>query len=132
MFKFKKVLSMIVLALIIAVSSVLPAFAQARYGVQTTGAYEISENLILPAGTWVYGVRLYADESSSVAVVYNAATFAEGEADITLKIDELGEATQYNSQFITYPKPIYCENGVSVGITLGIMFVYYGPEPTTR
>ena len=125
MFKLKSFVSLVlILALAFCAT---PVFAQARYGVQSSGAIESHSNLELPAGTWVYGIKLYADASSSWMAVYNSATTEGQEAYI---IDEIGEATQYDSQVVWYPKPIYCANGVSVRILIGTGYVYYGPAPT--
>ncbi len=130
MFKPKKILSMIVLALIVFSFISLPAFAQARFGVRSSGGVQTNTDLFLPVGTWVYGIRIYADDSSSFMVVYNAATTYEGDGDPSLWVDEIGEATQYDSQANWFEEPIYCGSGVSVGMTTGVGYIFYGPEPT--
>ncbi len=130
MLKFNKILLSIVLVLVVSMFISSPASAQARFGIRSTGAIESATDLKLPAGTWVYGTRIYADASSSWMAVYNAATYAAGDNDLSLIIDEIGEATQYESQTNWFKKPIYCSSGVSVQITTGIGIIFYGPEPT--
>ena len=126
MYKFKKIL---VLALVMLLAVSAPAFgARARDGIQTTNGISTSTALVLPAGTWVYGVKIYASAASSAIAVYDAATYVG--STIADAIDEVGEATQYESQVVWYPKPIYCANGVSAYILAGVGYIYYGPPPS--
>ena len=125
MFKFKKIL---VLAMVILLAAAAPAFAQARHGVQSTKGIESSVALKLSAGTWVYGIKLYADAGSSFATIYDAATYVF--KTVADAVDEIGEATQYDSQVIWYPKPIYFASGVSVYIATGVVYIFYGPPPS--
>lgn len=126
MYKLKSILAILVIALLLFVT---PAFAQARYSLKVSVPIETSTALVLPAGTWVYGVKVYADANSSWAALYDVATIAGADADETTRKEELGEATQYDSVEIMYETPIYYTNGVTVKMTTGICFIYYGAEP---
>lgn len=126
MFKLKRILSiLLVIALLVAV---MPAFAQSRYGIRTSDAVQTSTALVLPAKTWVYGIKIFADAGNSFAGIYDVATL--GAANYTNVVDEIGEATQYDSAEIKYAKPKYFANGVTVVMTTGVFFIDYGPEPT--
>lgn len=122
--KFK----LILVGLMLLALCATPAFAQSRFGVQSTGPIEASADLKLPADTWVYGIKVFADASSSVMAIYNAATYNAG-TEGNLDIDEIGEATQYDSVEVWYPKPIFFDTGVSVFITTGVGYIFYGPPP---
>ena len=124
MFKKRLIALMLVLAL---ACSVTPAFAQAR--VKSTTGIESNSSLELPANTWVYGIKLYADASNSFMAIYDAAAVAVTDTGANA-IDEIGEATQYDSVEVWYPKPIKFVNGVSVIITTGVGFIFYGPAPS--
>lgn len=126
---FKKVLlAMLIVAFLLAPSSLV--IAQGRYGLQSVKV-ETTTALVLPAKTWVYGITLYADASSSYAGIHNAATIAAVVADVSgTFFDDIGEATHYDDTTHWYPEPIYCVDGVTVFIDTGILVVYYGPEPT--
>ena len=133
---FKKtffiVLFLAVFAFIAVCANVMPVAAQSRFGLKSSGPIEADADLKLPAGTWVYGARIYADAASSYMGLYNNVTVAGGQSTAnngTQWMDEIGEATQYDTAEILYPSPIYFSNGVSVGITTGVGWVNYGPEP---
>jgi hypothetical protein len=126
MFKFKKYLSILLVVALMA--GIAPAFAQSRYGLTQSDAIETTTALALPAGTWVYSLKLYADAGNSFAGVYDAATV--GTCTAATIVDELGEATQYDSVEIKYEKPKYFATGVSVVMSTGVLIIDYGPEPT--
>jgi len=126
MFNFRKLMSLVlVLAFVFCTT---PAFSDARHGIQSSGPIETSTDAVLPAGSWLYGVKLYADAGSSWMAVYNIAAVAAG-TPVTTIVEECGEATQYDSVEIWYPKPIYLSAGASVVISTGVGILYYGPPP---
>lgn len=120
------------LTIILVLLFVSPVFAQARYSLQASDAVEISTDNVLPASTWVYGWKIYADETSSWAALYDNATATADLAacDETTRVDEIGEATQYDSVTVWFPKPIFFSEGVSIKMTTGVAYVFYGPPPT--
>ena len=126
MFKLKRV-SLILLAIVLFVW-VTPVFAQARYGLRVSAPIETNTDAALPAGTWVYGIKIYADASSSYMGINDAATVSA--ATVANTKDDIGEATQYDTAETWYAKPMYFTNGVSVQMSVGTGFIYYGPEPT--
>lgn len=126
MYKLKKFLPVLLIAAMLVLSAA-PAYAQARYGGFKSAAVQTSTALVLPAKTWVYGLEIFADAASSFMGIYNCATLAT--ASDALVVDEIGEATQYDTQSRRYASPIYFATGVTVVITTGIGWVYYGPEP---
>ena len=81
--------------------------------------------LLLPAGTWVYGVSLYATTANAQMSIYNSATLGAA----STAIDELGEATQYATTNSPWVDSIYFSSGVTVIISNGIGFVEYGVAP---
>ena len=107
--------------------NVVPVFAQARHGTRLSAAVQTSTALVLPASTWVYGLKIFADAASSFMGIYDAATLGAC-TDETVK-DEIGEATQYDTAEKHYAKPVYFTNGVSVVMTTGVGWVEYGQEP---
>lgn len=124
---FKKVIALL-LASVLMFSS--PALAVSSNRIKSTKGIETSQTAAttgLAAGTWVYGFKVYADASSSWAALYDATTYVAKAADEI--VDEIGEATQYDSVEAWYPEPIYFENGVSVQITTGVVYIFYGPPP---
>ncbi len=128
MFKRQFFVVMAVLALLVMVSS--PAFAQARYGVRISAGIEAPTDLVLPAGTWVYGWKIFADASNSTAGIFDDATVvAQGATTSASLKGDIGEATQYDSKTEWFPVPIFFDNGVSIKMTTGIVWVYYGPHP---
>ena len=126
MVKFKIILA-ILLVMLLSMATV-SAFAQARYGIRTSAPVETSTSLVLPAETWVYGIKIYADAGNSFMGVYDVATF--GAATNANVEDEIGEATQYDTAESWYPEPKYFANGVSVVMSTGVGFIHYGAEPT--
>ena len=130
MAKFKKFNILLALTLVCLLSFSMVALAANPSRIRSTKGIETSSTastLGLDSGTWVYGVRLYADASSSFVTLYDATTYVD--KTVADAIDEVGEATQYESVTIWYPKPIYFENGVSVYIATGVAYIFYGPEP---
>ena len=117
---------LVLLAIALMVGST-PVFAQSRYSLKTSDAVETSTALVLAAGTWVYGIKIFADASSSFAGVYDCATL--GDASASTLVDEIGEATQYDSAEIKYSKPKYFADGVTVVMTTGVLQIEYGPQP---
>lgn len=122
--KFKKLLILLIVGLFVFSSS---AFAVDSSRLRSTTGIESSAALVLPAGTWVYGVSIYADAASSQVALFDSATIADTTASSA--IDEIGEATQYDTETHWYPTPIYFENGVSVYIATGVAVIFYGPPP---
>jgi hypothetical protein len=123
----KKICS-VLLAVILAFAMITPVFAGiGHYGLRISKAVEANEALILPAGTWVYGMKVYADAASSFMGVYNSATMGACTNDNV--IGEVGEATQYDTETQMFPVPIFCSEGVSVVIGVGVGFVFYGSAP---
>ncbi len=126
----KKVLLVLVMAgLLMAYANPAPkpALAQARRGLFTSSAIETSTALVLPAKTWVYAIRLFADQASSVPGLYNTATLGGATAS-TVKA-EIGEATQFDTEEIKYNPPINFPNGVSVIMSTGVLLIDYGATP---
>ena len=129
MAKLKK-FSILTLALVCLLSLSTIVLAANPSRIRSTKGIEESSTastLGLSGGTWVYGVRLYADASNSFATIYDATTYDA--KTVAEAVDELGEATQYETVTVWYPKPIYFENGVSIYIATGVAYIFYGPEP---
>jgi hypothetical protein len=125
---FKKLLTMF-LVLIMMVAFIIPsAYAQARYGLKMSSAIETNTDLVVAAGSWIYGIKIFADESNSYMGLSDAATVSA--ATSANLFDDIGEATQYDTQVIWYPKPRYVTNGLSAQMSTGLGVVFYGPEPT--
>jgi len=128
----RKFLSVLLIAGMLLLTSV-PAFSApptyARYGLQTSDAIETSTSLVLAAGTWVYGWKILADAANANAALSNSATYDA--ATTSNIIDELGEATAWDEKTNMFPQPIFCDLGVSISMptTVGVVFVYYGPQP---
>ena len=131
MFKLKQSLTLVlILALAFCAT---PVFAQARKGVQVSAPIETTTDAVLPADSWLYGAKIYADASSSWMAIYEDLTVVSDGTmlqDDTSRIDEIGEATQYDSQVVWYDKPIFSSVGFSVVMTTGVGFLYYGPPPS--
>ena len=111
------------------------AFAQARYGIRTSEPIESTGILVDRDGNtmdypvWIYGVTIFADASSSFVGLYDVDTDAELTSATIAAKDEIGEATQYDSETKWYPKPAYYSDGVGAIITTGVAQVHYGPQP---
>ncbi len=128
MFKRKFLVVIAILMLLAMVGS--PAFAQARYGVRISASVEVPTDAVLPAGTWVYGWKIFADDTNSTAGIFDAiAAVAQGTVTIADLKGDIGEATQYDSKTEWFPVPIFFANGVSIKMTTGIVWIYYGPHP---
>ena len=133
MFKFKRLLPVIVLVAMLMLC-VTPAQAAvptyARYGLTASNAIEVSTDLVVPAGSWVYGWKIFADSASSVAALHDSATFQAASASNI--VDEIGEATQYDDTTTWFERPIYLVNGGSVVMvgSLGTVNIWTGPQPT--
>ena len=131
MFKLKRILPVLLIVLCMLLVSSAPAQAAqptyARYGLQKSAAVQTSTALLLPAGTWVYGLEIFAEASSSVRGIYDAATLGTATDDTV--VSEIGEATQYDSKTVLFSRPIYFTNGVTVVMSTGVGFVLHGPQP---
>lgn len=131
MFKLKRIvplLLMIAMLVLIAVPASAGPPTSARRGLSTSDAIETSTALALPAGTWVYGVTLFADDASSFAGLYDTATLEA--ANATNMKDELGEATQYDSKTkFGPPYPLYFKDGVTVIMATGVLTISFGGSP---
>lgn len=128
---FRKILSIMLIVSFAIVLTGNSASAQQRRTIRSTGAIESNQDAILPAGTWVYGLKIYADEANSVMSLYDAATAPIYSAadELDQRREEIGEATQYDSKIEMFDNPRYFEDGVSVMMSTGIGFIYYGPSP---
>lgn len=107
------------------------SFAVTNNRIRSTNGIETSSTastLGLSSGTWVYGVTVYADAASSFVALYDASTYVG--KTVANAVTEVGEATQYESVTVWFPKPIYFANGVSCYIATGVAYIYYGPEPS--
>lgn len=69
---------------------------------------------------YVYGATVLATSANSYALLYDNASAATG----TVKI-EIGEASQYDTQHITFDPPIRFENGVYADVTSGPVVIEY-------
>lgn len=110
---------------------VVPAFSApptyARRGLTFTPV-TTNTAMVLPAGTWVYGIGIYASTGATAMGLYDVATLPEA-TDANLSAPEVGEATQYASNFIWYPRPIYFSTGVTAVRGTGIGSIASGPQP---
>lgn len=129
MSKFKNVLALLLVLILAVVMNVPSAMAQARYGIRSTGVLTSKNNLVLPADTWVYGWSIWPSSANSYAALYNAAALDTDAAEPEAIVDEVGEATQYDTKTVWFPKPILFTNGVSVRVVTGTAIVFYGPPP---
>jgi hypothetical protein len=129
-----RVFQMLVLVLVIAFLCASPAFAQARYGLHTsrplesTGVFTDRDGNAMDYAVWIYGVKVYADAATSELGIYDCDTVQEI-ADGETAVDEIGEASQYDTAERYYPQPIFFSDGVTGVIATGVGFVIYGPEP---
>lgn len=124
---FKKLLALTLVAMLAFAS---PVLAASNNRIRSTNGIETSSTastLGLSSGTWVYGVTIYADAASSFVALYDASTYVG--KTVADAVTEIGEATQYETVTVWFPKPIYFENGVSCYIATGVAYIYYGPEP---
>lgn len=116
--KMRKALCVLMVLLLMAGASPLSAairYRTMRMSVATSTA------LVLPAGTWVCGIGMHATSASAQMGIYNSATLAGA----TTPIDEVGEATQYNTIDRPWVDPIYFNNGVTIIVENGVGFVDY-------
>jgi len=120
--KFKRLL----LALILVIFMIAPCFAQARYGLTVTPVATDTASA-LGAGTWVYGIGIYASSAAAAIGIYDTATL--GAASNTNVKGEAGQATQYVSTTVWFEKPIYFSTAVTAIVNNGVGFIYSGPEP---
>lgn len=123
----------VLLAVAVLLSVAAPAYAltSARRGLQTSTAQEATA-VVYTDPTWVYGITIWADESNSYMAVCNEDTLAETVASTVTILDEIGEASQYESATEWYPIPKYFSDGVSVIIFTGVGFIHKGPAPTNN
>lgn len=135
MFKSLRVTTLI-LALVFALS-IGQAKAQSRYSkpwsqpIETSGIFTDNDGNTMDYPVWIYGIKIYADASSSFMGIYDCDTTYEllHQGTVTAK-DEIGEATQYDTATEYYSDPLYFSDGVGAIISTGVGFVKYGPEPT--
>ena len=126
---WNKLLKALLAVAFLLMLSAPPAQAQARYGLSVSDAVTANDDLTLPAGTWVYGWKIFAEAATAYANLIDAATSAEGIASNI--VDEIGEATALDSTTNWFEAPIFFTNGVSVQVPSGVgtVFIYYGPQP---
>ena len=135
MYKRKRFLTVLMAAALL-LAAAAPAFAQGRYGLHTSrplqaeGIFTDDDGNTMDYGVWVYGVTIMADDANSFAGLYDCDTTSELLATTIYPKDEIGEATQYDSQTKMYDKPFWYSDGVGAIIKTGIVFVHYGPQPT--
>ena len=115
----KKYLLILFLAICLIITS--PLHAQSRFKRKRLSA-TVDTALLLPAGTWVYGIGIHASSASAQMGIYDSATLGAASSPI----DEVGEATQYKTVDRPWAEPIYFANGVTVIISNGVAFIDYG------
>lgn len=111
---------LIALLVFLFLVNINPVFSQSKWKRKRISA-TANTALLLPAGTWVYGISIHATTAGAQMGIYNVATLGAA----TSPTDEVGEATQYNTAFSPWPEPICFTNGVTVLITNGVGFVEY-------
>lgn len=124
MFKLKRVLLVLLIAMLVASSA--PAFAQERHSLRVT-VITADTDAALAAGTWVYGIGAYASSSNGIMGIYDYATIFDA-PDANVRA-EVGHATAGMTTTIMFDKPIYFTYGVSANVTGAVGFIYYGPAP---
>lgn len=138
MFKFKKMKYLVLmLCLGLLCFGVPQASAQARYSQRTSEPITTPGNIAIDdAGAtmdyevWVYGITIYADAASARALIKNCDTTTELFDHSTYKPDdELGEPTQYEVTTIMYDTPRVFTEGVGAAVSVGTVFIIYGPSP---
>ena len=129
----KKVFAILAVIGMLALAAT-PAFAvdgrnalKASQKIEATGVMTDGAGNTMDYSTYVYGVSIYADDASSFVGVYDCDTTAELIAATIYPKVEIGEATQYDTEIIWFPSPIYFDDGVSVIMSTGVALVYYGP-----
>jgi len=131
--KFKYIFA-ILIAVALTVSAT-PAFAEARYGTRTSQTIETTGIAVDDKGNpmdypvYVYGISIYADEAGSYMGVYDCDTLLELASASIYPKDEIGEASQYDTEEHWYPMPKYFSDGVGVIMFTGVGFIHYGSEP---
>lgn len=133
----KEMRKLLLVLLMVGVLSLVatPAFAQARYGIQTsrpletTGVFTDRDGNAMDYAVYVYGISIFADAANSALGVYDTETITEVHNATVYAEDEIGEAVAYDSQAKWYDKPVYYSDGVSGLIQVGVGFVHYGPAP---
>lgn len=124
MVKLKRIL--LVLLVAIFLTGTTSVFPQARYALTVTPVTTDTDSA-LGAGTWVYGIAVYASSSNGVFGIYDYATIAQ--AGSTRVKGEVGQATSGLSNTEWFAKPLYFATAVSCKISNGVGFIYSGPEP---
>ncbi len=114
----------IILLVILFVVNIHSSFAATKWKIKRISV-ATNTALLLPAGTWVYGISIHASSASAQMGIYDSATLGAA----SLPTDEIGEATQYSTSSSPWPEPIYFTNGVTVIISNGVGFVEYGVAP---
>ena len=128
--RFRKLLPVLLVLVAVFMLTGGPVFAAgARHGLKTY-MVETHTALALPAGTWVWGIGIYSDDGSSWMATYDIATLGAATDSVDgPRKDEIGEATQYDTQTRMYALPIQYGNGVTVRVSAGVGTIYYGPAP---
>lgn len=121
----KKILALLIVGML---AFSVPAFAQARYGLTATAITADTASL-LGAGTWVYGLSIYATTGAGTIGLFDVATI-QAASNSNVKL-EIGEATQYDTSVLMLPKPIYFSTAVTtITSAANIGLIFSGPEPT--
>lgn len=124
----KKSMRFLLVFVLVWAIAITPASAQQRYGLRRVAVSEDTA-LVLPAGTWVYGIGIHATSASAEFAIYDVATLGAATVANMGNGDEIGEASQYDSAEKPFPKPRYFTNGVTAIVNNGVGFIEYGPQP---
>jgi hypothetical protein len=95
--------------------------------IETTGIFTDNDGNTMDYAVYVYGVSIFADAANSFMGVYDCDTTAELLSSTIYSVDEIGEATQYDTATTWYASPVYFNDGVGAIISVGVGYVYYGP-----
>lgn len=120
----KIIVILLALSLAFAPMLIAKANADARHGMIASTKTSSTAGIV-SGGVWVYGIKIYASAASARMAICDSATTCES-ANV---YDEIGTATQYNSDSVMYSKPVYFSNGISMWIGAGTGTVYYGGPP---
>ena len=125
--KFLSVLLIVGFLLLTAVPAYAQNFPQSRYGLTTTPVVNDTASA-LGAGTWVWGIAIYASGGAGATLgLFDCATLAEV-SDTNVKC-EVGEAVQYATTTTWFIQPLRFAIAVTAVQYQGIGFIYSGPQP---